>query len=268
MSLQLPPNLQRQLPEDRLPQTKLYEDHQPGSLSTHTCFCPSGAWDVQGHLCALPRLLPFQHPQQCPCQVSSLQKSVQCGTGVCQDQVDHLPHLWPDRSWHWHWHHCGNPTLRGREGGTVRRLRRRLPGGGPPPPPQPLLLCHEDQPDRGAHLEHHRGLLRASQNALPFIILFLAKSSREGGGHLLYPKPPAIVCLYSSDLSSWMQRDETFDLFVKIIWLLLSDLLARSVSAKNSKFQRTNQLHWHYSMNKHNSKFQRTNQLHWHYSMN
>ena len=29
----------------------------------------SGAWDVQGHLCSLPRLFPLQHPQQCPRQV-------------------------------------------------------------------------------------------------------------------------------------------------------------------------------------------------------
>ena len=154
-------------------------------------------------------------------QVSSLQKSVQCGTGVCQDQVNFFPcqsnmsdlFLIPFKNRSIIFlifglivlgigigitgeniidHTCsnsvfsGNPTLRGREGGTVRRLRRRLPGGGPPPPPQPLLLCHEDQPDRGAHLEHHRGLLRASQNALPFIILFLAKSRAGKEGVICY----------------------------------------------------------------------------------
>ena len=104
----------------------------------------------------------------------------------------------------------GDPALRGGEGGTVRRLRRRLPGGRPPPPPQPLLLRHEDQPDRGTHLE--RTIARVTKCA-PFIILFLAKSRARAKGFICYTsKPLAIVTrLYSSDLSGWMQRDETFD---------------------------------------------------------
>ena len=51
----------------------------PGS--TNISF--SGAWDVQGHLCALPRLLPFQHPQQCPCQVYYFLPSLTLHSDFC-----------------------------------------------------------------------------------------------------------------------------------------------------------------------------------------
>ena len=247
-----------------------------------------GAWDVQGHLCALPRLLPLQHPQQCPCQVhihssfsvhSSFVLNILntvCATlfysVVLSDFCLRCPHcrkvssvgpefartrfkLSPPFSGQFVNHNffllktgrsssssldwlfsalvlaslvrilsifltqviqpiplifSGDPALRGGEGGTVRCLRRRLPGGRPPPPPQPLLLRHEDQPDRGTHLE--RTIARVTKCA-PFIILFLAKSrARAKGFFCNTSKPLAIVTrLYSSDLSGWMQRDETFD---------------------------------------------------------
>merc|ERR1712126_622239 len=134
-------------PKNCLPKAQLQENYQPRSLPAS-----QRAGYVSGHVCSLSRHVPVQHVEQRPGQVPTLQEGLQCGPGVCQDTVNHIPYLWTrgsgdrDRNYSWNCIHCCG------EGRHVCRICWSISGCTTLITEKLLLLCDESQFNRRSNI--------------------------------------------------------------------------------------------------------------------